>query len=486
MNRENQPVVWSEGMPMWPHHLQQSDRHTAALVNERLGALSPPAWGLLELRFSAQQLAEGRVALECLRAVLPDGTPLRLGSESGTAPPSRALASWTDKTRTRGQVVFVVLPQSQPGRSNYRRAAKPPRSSTDFESTESQKAAHAVVPPAPTDDQRAASAPRYLAHWVAVPDLTGCSEPVQMELAVPNAFLAFDDEASAYASRLPLARLVPSAGGGAAVDPSFVPPFLSLDATPGLRGSLEQLIERLEARMVALAAARREHSSGSIAVEQSDLTRFLLLQSIASYLPRLRSVARGDRSHRDAVYRVLSDFAGDLAPFSSSFLWREPVCDLSSLSDVFATLLARLDALLIETSRERFAELAFEAHRDGMHMAKLDGFDPRSFRAHLLGVSSDMPGEQVRELLPGLGKMASWRAIHALVQSATPGIALQALREAPAEIPARANETYFRIETTNQYWREICSEGSAAVFLPAPFLPDQTRVRILGLPKDPS
>ena len=44
-----QRVVWSEGMLVSPQHLQQADLYHERLLNERLGAAFPFAWGVSQV-----------------------------------------------------------------------------------------------------------------------------------------------------------------------------------------------------------------------------------------------------------------------------------------------------------------------------------------------------------------------------------------------------------------------------------------------------
>ncbi|RYZ41843.1 MAG: type VI secretion system baseplate subunit TssK, partial [Myxococcaceae bacterium] len=49
-----QRVVWSEGMFMSPHHLQQLDIYHEALLDTRLGSLEPYPWGVVSLAFDME------------------------------------------------------------------------------------------------------------------------------------------------------------------------------------------------------------------------------------------------------------------------------------------------------------------------------------------------------------------------------------------------------------------------------------------------
>jgi type VI secretion system protein ImpJ len=71
-------VIWSQGMFLQPHHFQQEARFVEHLVDTRVRAAEPYAWGFGELVIDEAQLALGRMALARASGVLTDGTPFSM------------------------------------------------------------------------------------------------------------------------------------------------------------------------------------------------------------------------------------------------------------------------------------------------------------------------------------------------------------------------------------------------------------------------
>ncbi|XHS77601.1 type VI secretion system baseplate subunit TssK [Burkholderiaceae bacterium UC74_6] len=69
-------VQWSEGMLLAPQHLQQSDLYWQQQLRYRLAAVTPCYWGVAELALDETKLPEGKVRIERLECVMPDGTPV--------------------------------------------------------------------------------------------------------------------------------------------------------------------------------------------------------------------------------------------------------------------------------------------------------------------------------------------------------------------------------------------------------------------------
>ena len=72
-------LVWTEGLFITQHHLQQLDRYHEWLLATRLGGAVFYDWGVLEVDVDERALAAGQFKLNRFSAILPDGTPVEQG-----------------------------------------------------------------------------------------------------------------------------------------------------------------------------------------------------------------------------------------------------------------------------------------------------------------------------------------------------------------------------------------------------------------------
>ena len=75
-------VAWREGLFLRPQHFQQQDRFVERLVESRVSRLAPHPWGLVDSAFNDGALQLGKFALDRLVAILPDGAPVSIPSDS--------------------------------------------------------------------------------------------------------------------------------------------------------------------------------------------------------------------------------------------------------------------------------------------------------------------------------------------------------------------------------------------------------------------
>ena len=70
--------LWTDGLLIKPQHLQQQDRWVERLVAGRVDGLCAWGWGLRALSIDRDLLGLGKIAVQVISAVLPDGTAIDL------------------------------------------------------------------------------------------------------------------------------------------------------------------------------------------------------------------------------------------------------------------------------------------------------------------------------------------------------------------------------------------------------------------------
>src|SRR4030095_11362250 len=70
-------IAWSEGMCLRPHHLQHHDQWSEARLNYHLRAIDPFHWGVRSFEVDEAALADHRIVVLHLDAVLPGGHIVR-------------------------------------------------------------------------------------------------------------------------------------------------------------------------------------------------------------------------------------------------------------------------------------------------------------------------------------------------------------------------------------------------------------------------
>ena len=438
---------------MAPQHLQQQDIYFEGLISDRLDALSPFNWGVVRIEVDKKALLAGQVQLTTFEGVLPDGVVLSLSAQHGELPGVRIIGAHFPPTSTHLDV-YLGLPEERDGIDNY------------AEDTTAQV--------------------RYVPTPRVIHDRAGSGSTADVLFAKRRPVLLFGGEPRDGIVCFKILEIVRDDTGSLVVSEPYIPPCLRVDASPFLLGGLRRLLNTMVTRHKSLSESRRQTSASTVEFSPKDVTRFLLLSTINSYIPVLKHVIDSGHTTPADCYLLLSQLAGQLTTFSVEIQPTDlPRFVYADLRATFEELFARLLQLLQATIEDHYMSLVLQVRKDGMYMGatKEDRF--WSCDKYLLAIKTELPEQPTATQVPRLCKLASWHDIGSILTVATPGAPVEVTYRPPPEIPVKAGLVYFAISTENQYWRGIKSQQNIALYLPPLFEPSTTTVQLLAvLPPD--
>jgi len=226
-------VDWTQGLYLRPEHFQQQERFLESQRRRQARLLHTHGWGIAALEFESG--TRQRLALSHVSGIMPDGLVFDSTLDE-CLPPDLTLAS------AEGTLVHLALASASDGR---------------------------VAVGGTSPDHR------YSARRVLVKDVSSTYDIDRPELveegigvALPNFQLVAGEDELGDREYITIARVLSlDEDGVPRLDPSFVPPSLSLDACPGFGERLERLRRGVTTAIDAVEAAIRAGSSGSPADE---------------------------------------------------------------------------------------------------------------------------------------------------------------------------------------------------------------------------
>lgn len=358
--------LWRDGAFLVPQQFQQQarwDAHVADTVSRM--ALAHP-WGVLRAEFDASALTLSRLNATRLIVRFADGTLIDT-ELADILPPVRDVSDVMQDSVE----VLLALPLLSASGGNL------------------------------DDGQESARPRRWRAEQVTVQELAGHE---RSELAVLRHALTLrlSTEENAAFLTSPVARLVRDAQGQWIVDPEFIPPLLSLAASPTLVSELGELLHRLQARRRRLMAMRRESNARMADFAVADVSLFALLDTLLE-----------------------------------------------------VSLPSRVIAIALEQGADR------EIWRGRLHDARLrEGAD------FYLSVRSSLPPHQLQSRFPQLCKAGSHDDVAEVVNIALSGIAIKPLSHVPAAIPLRLENQYFALDLSTDAARAMLEAGNCTFYTP--------------------
>lgn len=424
--------LWTDGAELAPQQFQQQARWDAYLSDSvaRTGLVHP--WGVIAAEFDDAALVLSRLNATRIVVRFPDGTVVDTDIADNLPPVcDLSAAGGVDSIE-----ILLALPLLSAGGQNL-------------------------------DDGRDSERPRrWKAERVVVQELSG-HESSELSILRHAATLRLATQENTAYLTCPVARLVRNAQGQWSRDLTFIPPMLSMAASPLMVSELADLFVRLQARRKRLMTLRRESNERMADFAVADVSLFWLLNALNSAEPVLAELLETPSRHPEYFYRELVRLAGSLLTFSLEHDAGDiPAYRHDAPEAVFPPLLSLLDKLLEASLPSRVVSIHLEHTgefwKGALHDARLrEGAD------FYLSVRSSMPNHELQVKFPLLCKAGSLDEVSEVLNVALSGMVIKPLSHVPAAIPLRLENQYFTLDLSTDAARAMLEARSCSFYTPA-------------------
>jgi type VI secretion system protein ImpJ len=429
-------VLWGEGLFLRPQHFQRQDAYHEWRLAEATRTLHPYAWGVRRVGVDVEGLQSGVLRLNELSAVFPDGEFYSAPGEDDPPPPL-ALSDWPDQA---SELVFHA-------------AIAPLRSHGSNAAMES-----------PTDDGSLHY--RRVAHNVA--DQFTQAAQAEVSMLKRSVRLLADHEPRDHLVSVPVCRLRRNANGGFELDTRFIPPALSLQASPALQTMLRRLLEMLQAKVDALYGFHREPSKHVVEFRSGDIASFWLLHTASAACAALLHYRHHPLLHPERLYERMLELAGALMTFAKSHTLADlPAYDHAAPGPAFQRLESIIRELLETVISTRYFSIPLSETKPSFHIGRLDSDTITAATAFYLGASASVPASELVDILPLRLKVGAPDDVDKLVLSAMGGVRLTHAAQVPGAIPVRPGALYFAVEPRGALYERMLQAKAITVYAPS-------------------
>jgi len=428
-------VLWGEGLFLRPQHFQRQDAYHESRVFESVQAVQPYNWGVRSVRFDLDALSSNVLRATELSLVFSDGE-LYSAPQADELPPPISLDTLPDGVN---EVTFylVLHPLHHSGK-NY------------------------------AADINSGFVSRFVSEQTSTPDLFTDAVEADLTFLKKTVKLIAHSEPRDQLLSIPLVRVRRTTTAGFELDEDFVPPILSISASPFVFQRLRRLIDALQAKVNALFGFHREPTKNIIEFRSGDIASFWLLHTASAAYAALNHLFQHPVLHPERLYQELLRLAGALMTFSKGYTLADlPVYRHDDPGPAFARLDFILRELLETVISTRYFAIALEEVRPSFHQGRLDSGKIDDKTTFYIAVSADMPAVELVEAVPARFKVGAPDDVDKLVLSAMPGVVLTYTPQIPPAIPVRPGVCYFELETRGALYERMLQSQSAQIYTPS-------------------
>jgi type VI secretion system protein ImpJ len=428
--------VWSEGMYLGPHHFQAQNRYFEDSLNFVTASLWRDAFGFAGLQFDNDALRNGSLALTHGRGLFEDGLAFDLpGSDS--APQPREFAALFSPVADHLTMHLAV-----------------PVSLRDGQNTSLENKATTV---------------RYHGAEQKLPDQnTGLDEKV-IQIGRKNLQLLAEAEVTDEYVSLPVVRILRDGSGHYEVDPTFVPPCLSLSASATLTNLLRRLIEILDEKSTVFTQEQQQRNGVFQAgMSARHVAQYWFLHALNSSVSPLRHILLARHLHPQELFREMARLGGALCTFGLEVHPRSlPGYDHRDLGSCFAALDEHIRRHLEIVMPSKAIKIPLRPVESFLYNGELTDERCIGPARWILEIQSPIGEADLIARVPKLTKMCSARFVLELIKRALPGLPLNHLSVPPPQIAARVESQYFAVNRSGPCWEHILQTRQVGVYVPA-------------------
>jgi type VI secretion system protein ImpJ len=430
-------LLWTEGLFITQHHLQQLDRYHESLLGGRFQAALPYAWGISELEIDERALTNGQVSVKYVTGFFSNGTQLAGGRGGDDPPPAREIGN-AFPANLSNLPVYVAMPHESEAAANVDLEAKP------------------------------GSPLRFVRQTTRVVDYNTGAGDHEVQVVRPNVRILLGDEQLESYERVQIAELVRTQAGQVMLRDTYVPPVLKIGASPFVMAGCRRVLTALVARQRSLAASRRQRSAAQIDFQASDAAKFWLLNVLNESIPTFSHMVDAGSVSPEFAYLALASVIGKLCTFAvDADPTQIPKYNYLALGDTFEPMFARALSLLDAVIKERYVEIPLQRRDDGMYLGRIEDANLLRYE-YFVSASGTLAETELRDRLPRLSKIASWGQIGSLLNSAVNGARIDLEYRPPGALPVKPGVVFFRLQKTPEYWPDIQGTGTIAIYHPLP------------------
>jgi type VI secretion system protein ImpJ len=452
-------------MFLQPQHFQQQDCYHEARLRRYLHWLSPFCWGVKTLAINETALRNFIFEIERCEFITWEGT---LVCFQGEALPSNAR----------------ILPR--PCEPLLDPAGGPVGVYLGVKRLQWEEANASLRPELDHREAAADGQPRFSIQERDTPDFFMPSgQSATLQYLLHEVRLLFDHDAAVQSEAYELVKIAEvlraAQGQGAVLSRRYVPPSVSIHASPMLAGMLREMRDLLTAKGREFTDYKRQYRVQNMEMGGRETAYLVIMQMLNRYIPLFHHHLEVQETHPVVLYALLRQLVGELSTFSETISVLGgplPPYRHDQIWECFNAALEMAKDLLNELTKgpEYVVPLVY----DGEYFAA--NLERRFFEGnnrYYLVIKADIPPRELERLLTGTGKVCSREEMEALRQRALPGLPVRYLETPPTELPRRAQSSYFELDHRTNLWNRIEQRQNIAVF--CQLSPDKTEMQLMVL-----
>ncbi len=428
-------ILWQEGMFLSPQHFQAWEHHWHDRLCNAIRSVSPYCFGVSGIRIDEDELAAGSFLLSACEGIMPDGLAFQIPQADPT-PALREIGNRFPPSQERLEV-FLCIQAHKADSANCM-----------------------------LDGNGADHPLRFSRASVGVLDENTGGNKREIAVARPNFKIAFGGENLDGTTHMKIAEIKRASSGSLALAEEYIPPCLTISASPRLMTLIRSLVDRLLGISTELSQQFSQKSASQYDFHARDMSNFALIQTINTHVPAFIHLHEQGNQHPESLYRAMARFAGALTTFSTQVSAKDiPPYRHQLLGATFGRMETMIQKLLGVSTSSKCVRVQLNKTGKSRHEAMLPAGAAENPIIYL-ALTSHVPASQMQNTIPQVTKIGAPEQLDALQSSALRGIPIAYAGRPHPAIPTKPGYEYFLLDGKSELWDKIKTSNRIGLLIP--------------------
>lgn len=444
-------VVWFNGLNIDKIHFEQQERYFQRNIDSKTIKVSNNLYGIIDLKFSNEMLAEGKVALERVSGIAKDGSIFN-APEQDLLP--KALE--VNYESLENSIITLKISLGTASIADISLQNNFPHSK--------YLAIRSVVASRIYDDDSSLAPQKELDDEKEMQNITFTQEKANLTLASLRLKLGILGNATPDELEIPIARIKSiDSNKRIELEENFIPTCLNISKISIVKSFLEETLYSIKQHKEILGEIFKgiDQTKNTL-----DFSTYLSLNLLKKWFLIFSYLIHKDRLHPEYLYEKLVEFQGELGAFGieSAFLEFIPYRH-NNLNETFLPLINSIKILFAKITSPRYSIAKLVDNGNGFYDLLFDNAGILEDAKLFLAVNADVSYEYLLKNFKAQSKIYTQSKIKNIVATQLKGLNLIQIPNIPSAIPYLNGYVYYELDKKDELFKHFKGENTISIYL---------------------
>ncbi|MBR2494581.1 type VI secretion system baseplate subunit TssK [Helicobacter sp.] len=444
-------VAWFNGLNIDKIHFEQQERYFQRNIDAKTIKVSNNLYGVVDLKFSDEMLAEGKVVLERVSGIAKDGSIFN-APEQDLLPKALEInyeslenSIITLKISLGGASIADISLQNNLPHSKY-------------------LTLRSVIASRIYDDDCSLSPQKELGDEKELQDITFTQEKASLTLASLRLKLGILGSATPDELEIPIAKIKSiDSNKRIELEESFIPTCLNISKISIVKSFLEGTLYSIKQHKEILGEIFKgiDQTKNTL-----DFSTYLSLNLLKKWFLIFSYLTHKDKLHPEYLYEKLVEFQGELGAFGveSAFLEFIPY-NHNNLNETFLPLINNIKILFAKITSPKYSMAKLVNNGNGFYDLLFDNAGILEEARLFLAINADVSYEYLLKNFKAQSKIYTQSKIKNIVATQLKGLNLIQIPNVPSAIPYLNGYVYYELDKKDELFEHFKGENTISIYL---------------------